>query len=189
MYGSSDFFSLNQLQEGQCNKVIWVYIMSQFMQPLIHRYNQDINSETTNIGKYCPVSAEALLFLLLENNYNYWVAELKRKNKSNKETAETTQMCTQKYTKGTQGGNGRSFGGWNDLAKIRFNEYVDIIEEFNKNKEKVIAYNKALERACAIEKTKEAKNNRTKKRKLGNMDTDNIPARCSLPPSMRKESV
>ena len=55
------------------------------MQPLIHRYNQDINSETTNIGKYCPVSAEALLFLLLENNYDYWVADLKNKNKSNKD--------------------------------------------------------------------------------------------------------
>ena len=54
------------------------------MQPLIHRYNQDINSETTNNDTYCLVSAEALLFLLLENNYDYWVADLKNKNKSNK---------------------------------------------------------------------------------------------------------
>ena len=153
-------------------------------------YHNLCYSETTDIGNYCLVAGKALLFLLSEDNYNYWVAELKRKNKSNKETAETTQMCTQKYTKGTQGGNGRSFGGWNDLAKIRFNEYVDIIEEFNKNKEKVEACNKALKKACEeLKKAKEAKNNRTKKRKLGNMETDFIPARYSLPSSMRKKSV
>ena len=101
MYGNPDFFLLEQLQEGRRNKVIWVYVVSQFMQPLIHRYNQDINSETTDIENYCPASGEALLFLLLENNYDYWVAEFKRKNKSNEETAVTKIMPTQKYTKGT----------------------------------------------------------------------------------------
>ena len=53
-----------------------------------------------------------------------------------------TQMPTQKFTGGTQGGNGRLFGGWKILAKVCFNEYVDIIEEFNKNEEKVEAYKK-----------------------------------------------
>ena len=159
------------------------------MQPLIHRYNQDINSETTNIDTYCPVSAEALLFLLLENNYDYWVAELKKKNKSNEDTAETTTMHTQKYTKGTQGGNGKSFGGWNNLAKIRFNEYVDIIEEFNKDEEKVEAYNKALKKACTQLKNEKAAKSKRTKRKLDRMETDNIPLKYSLPPGMRKESV
>ena len=134
--------------------------MSQFIQPLIHQYNQEISQETNNIENYCPVSGKALLFLLLENNYDYWVAALKKKNKSNEDTAETAQMHTQKYTKGTQGGNGKSFGGWNSLAKVRFNEYIDIIEEFNKKKEKVDSHNKALKKACAeLKKEKEAKNN------------------------------
>ena len=67
-------------------------------------------------------------------------------------------MSTQKYTKGTQGGNGRSFGGWNTVAKICFNEYVDIIEEVNKNEEKVNAYNKALKKACTeLKKAKAAR--------------------------------
>ena len=135
LYNSPDFFSLDQLQQRRRNKVIWVYVVSQFMQLLIYWYNQDIDLETANIESYCPVSGEALLFLLLENNYDYWVAKWKWKNKSNGAAVESTQMSTQKYTKGTQGGNGRSFGGWNNLAKIRFNEYVDIIEEVNKNQE------------------------------------------------------
>ena len=146
LYDSPDSFSLFQLQEGQDNKAIWVYIVSQFVQPLIYWYNQDSNPETVDIDNYCPVSGEALLFLLLENNYTYWVAEWKRKNKSNEETMELENMSTQKYTKGTQGGNGNSFGGWNYLAKIRFNEYVNIIEGVNKNEEKVNAYNKALKK-------------------------------------------
>ena len=62
LYNNQDFFSLDQLQDGRHNKVIWVYIVSQFMQPLIHRYNQDIHSETADIESYCPVAGEALLF-------------------------------------------------------------------------------------------------------------------------------
>ena len=85
LYDSPDFFSLVQLQEGRYNKIVWVYVVSQFMQPLIYRYNQDINSGTTDIESYCPVSGEALLFLLLENNYDYWVANLKKKYKSNED--------------------------------------------------------------------------------------------------------
>ena len=111
LYDSRNYFLLDQLQERERNKVIWVYVMSQFMQPLIYRYNQDINFETVDIENYCPVSGEALLCLLLKNIYDYLVANLKRKNKLNEETAETPHMPTQKYTKGTQGGNVRSFGG------------------------------------------------------------------------------
>ena len=108
LYDSPDFFSLVQLQEGQRNKVMGFIFLSQFMQPLIHQYNQKIDSETEN---YCPVLGEALLFILLENSYNYWAAELERKNKLTKETAKTTQMSTQKFTTCTQGGNSRPFGG------------------------------------------------------------------------------
>ena len=191
LYNNQDFFSLDQLQDGRHNKVIWVYIVSQFMQPLIHRYNQDINSETADIESYCPVAGEALLFLLLENNYDYWVAKWKWKNKLNKATRESTSMATQKYTKGTKGGNGRSFGGWNYVAKIRFNEYVNIIEDVNKNKEKVNAYNKALKKACTeLKKAKAAKNkSKNKKRKSGNMEANNIQLKFSLPPGMRQENV
>ena len=190
LYNNQDFFSLDQLQDGRHNKVIWVYIVSQFMQPLIHRYNQDINSETADIESYCPVAGEALLFLLLENNYDYWEAEWKWKNKSNEATRESISMATQKYTKGTKGGNGRSFGGWNYSAMIRFNEYVDIIEEVNKNEEQVQAYNKALKKACVeLKKEKASKNKSTRKRKSGNMETDNMQLKFSLPPGMKKASV
>ena len=191
LYDSPDFFSLVQLQEGRRNKVIWVYVVSQFMQPLIYRYNQDIIPETVDIENYCPVSGEALLFLLLENNYDYWVAEWKRKNKSNEVTMESANMSTQKYTKGTQGGNSRSFGGWNYVAKIRFNEYVNIIENVDKNEEKVNAYNKALKKACTeLKKAKAAKNkSKNKKRKSGNMEANNIQLKFSLPPGMRQENV
>ena len=99
-------------------------------------------------------------------------------------------MSTQKYTKGTQRGSGRFSGGWNYLARIRFNEYVDIIEEVNKNKDKVEAYNKALKKSCSeLKKAKAAKNYSSKKQKSGNMEATNISLKFSLPPGIRKESV
>ena len=78
-------------------------------------------------------------------------------------------LATQKYTKGTQGGNGRTFGGWNNLAKIRFNTYVDIIEESNKNTEKEKVHTKALLKKACVELniSKAAKRNGNKKRKSG----------------------
>ena len=99
-------------------------------------------------------------------------------------------MPTQKYTKGTQGGNGRSFGGWNNLAKTRFNKYVDIIEEVNKNEEKREAYNKALKKSCfELKKAKAAKNKSGKKRKSGDLESTNIPLKFSLPPGMKMMGV
>ena len=102
---------------------------------------------------------------------------------------ESANMSTQKYTKGAQGGNGRSFGGWNTVAKIRFNEYVNIIEEINKNEGKVNAYNKALKKACTQLKNARAAKSKRTKRKLDRTETDNIPLKYSLPPGMRQESV
>ena len=62
LYDSPDFFSLVQLQEGRRNKVIWVYVVSQFMQPLIYRYNQNINLETTNTENIVPFQVKHCYF-------------------------------------------------------------------------------------------------------------------------------
>ena len=56
-------------------------------------------------------------------------------------------LPTPKYS-GRTVANDRTHGGWKNAAKIRFNEYVDIIEDFNKNKDNVEAYNMALKNAC-----------------------------------------
>ena len=99
-------------------------------------------------------------------------------------------MSTQKFTTCTQGGNSRPFGGQNNLVRISFNEYVDIIEDFNKNAGIVEAYSKALKKVFAeLKKAKAAKNNRINKHNLGIMEADNIPLKYSLSPGMRKESV
>ena len=148
------------------------------MKPLIHRYSQDVNPGTTNLEIYCPVAGEALLFLLLENNFKVWAAESERKDKSEEEKEERTVA------------NGRTHGGWKSAAKIRFNEYVDIIEDFNKNKDNVEAYNMSLKNACIdLKAAKEARNKKRKKPNSVEDELDNTPMRYSLPPGMQMEGV
>ena len=65
---------------------------------------------------------------------------------------------------------GRIYGGCKHLAKIYFNKYVDIIKEFNKNKEKLEAYNKAWEKACS--ELKAVNYPQSKKHKLSIKETD-----------------
>ena len=154
------FFLLEQLQQGRRNKAVWVQVVSQFMKPLIHCYSQDVNPGTTNLEIYCPVAGEALLFLLLENNFKVWAAESERRDKSEEEKEEMAPLPTPKYS-GRTVANGRTHGGWKNAAKIRFNEYVDIIEDFNKNKENVETYNMKLKKA--YEDLKAAKEARKKK--------------------------
>ena len=112
------------------------------MKLLIHYYSQDVNSGTTILENYCPVAGEALLFLLLENNFKVQAAESERKDKSEEEKAAMAPLPTPKYS-GRTVANGRTHSGWGNVANICFNEYVDIIEDFNKNKDNVEAYKMA----------------------------------------------
>ena len=159
------------------------------MQPLVHRYGKDVHPETTNIEKYCPVAGEALLFLLLENNYDRWVAEYKRKDNSKEERQKMAPLPASKFS-GYMQGNGRICGRWKHSGKIRFNQYVDIINDFNKNKEQVESYNKALKKACKeLKEAKEGNNSQSKKRKLWLEDKDDTPLKYTLPPGMIMESI
>ena len=101
---------LGQLEHGRSNEVVWVKVVSQFMQPLVHCYGKDVHPETTNIEKYCPVAGEALLFLLLENNYDRWVAEYERKDNSKEEWQKMAALPASKFS-GCMQGNGRTCGG------------------------------------------------------------------------------
>ena len=79
------FFSLEQVQQGRNNKPIWIQIVSQFTKPLIYYFEKNVMPGKTNFEEYCPIAAEALMFLLLENNYTPWKAEYGRKDKSKEE--------------------------------------------------------------------------------------------------------
>ena len=84
---------------------------------------------------------------------------------------------------GTVVANGRAFGGWENSTKIRFNEYVDIVQKFNKKSEKVDAYNNALKKACneLIAKKKKTK---SKKRKSPTQEIDTTRLKFTLPAGM-----
>ena len=91
---------------------------------------------------------------------------------------------------GCMQGNGRTCGGWNHSGKIWFNQYVDIINDFNKNKEQLESYNKALKKACKeLKEAKEGTNSRSKRRKLWLEDRIDTPLKYTLPPGMTMETI
>ena len=93
------------------------------------------------------------------------------------------ELPAQKFS-GNVFGNGRGFGGWKSSAKVRFNQYVDTIEEFNKDASKVGAYNKALMKKCreliAINNPQKSK----KRKSCTQEETDTTELKFTLPPGM-----
>ena len=78
--------------------------------------------------------------------------------------------------------NGKTYGGWKNSANTSFNEYVDIIEEFNKYEEHVEAYNMALKKSN--KELKATKSGKRKKCNFGMEQINDTTHKFSLPPSM-----
>ena len=66
------------------------------------------------LQEWCPVAAEALLFLMLENSYEMWMEEAE---KDENDDSSPTKMA--KWTE--RRGSGRKFGGWGNDGIKRFN--------------------------------------------------------------------
>ena len=116
-------------------------------------------------------------------------SEYDRKDNSKEERKKMAALPAPKFSGCTEG-NGRTCGGWKHSGKIRFNEYVDIINEFNKNKEQLESYNKALKKACKdLKEAKEGNNSQSKKRKLWLEEQNDTPLKFTLPPGMIMETI
>ena len=74
------------------------------------------------LTKWCPVAAEALMFLMIENNYEVWMEEAEKD-----EDDDSSPTKTPKYTE--KRGTGRRFGGWGNDGIKRFNELYNEIQK------------------------------------------------------------
>ena len=108
---------------------------------MIIRFQQYIIPETREyltkkpLTKWCPVAAEALLFLMIENNYEVWMEEAEKD-----EDDDSSPTKTPKYTE--KRGTGRRFGGWGNDGIKRFNELYNEIQKHRRT----IPYGPALEK-------------------------------------------
>lgn len=115
------------------------------------------------------------------------ITKSERKDKPEEEKERIALLLAPKFSLRTAA-NGRTHNGWKNSAKICLNKYVNIIEDFNRNKKNIEAYNTALKNAC--KDLKAAKAAKIKKRKKSNSvveELDDTPLKYSLPPGMRME--
>ena len=96
------------------------------------------------LTKWCPIAAEALLFLMIENSYEMWMEEAEKEENDN---SSPTKVA--KYTE--KRGSGRRFGGWGNDGIKRFNVlYNDIQKQRRTSTSGSILEKKLMDKAGSI---------------------------------------
>ena len=159
-----EFITLEQVQQARDNKDSWVKIVSTFISGIIYRF-ATVEAENKNVSDYCPAGGEALLFLVLENNIERWIAEIKmmETEEDNAGAANSQQLVPEPVFSSKKTGNGKTFGWWSAAGIEQYNENMRAIAFVNKNETKMARYNTALRQAC--KERKEAKGKPRKRRR------------------------
>ena len=125
----------------------------------------------TKLSKWCPPSAEALLFVLLENNYDQWMWDRHL----------TEPMPTPLYTERAR--SGYKYQGWSQAGIDRYNKIMDHVELCRKNDAKEEAEDddyESLEMKLLREAKKVLKD--VKKRKCVHVQKEKEKRpKCSMP--------
>ena len=178
-----DFITLKQVKQCRNNKKAWVKIVSIFMSGIVHRY-AGIEAEKKDIESYCPAGGEAVVFLALENNFERWVAEIKRKDEETKNddgAAMLPPLPEPLFSKKSAVGNGKSYGGWSALGIERFNSIMREIKSYNENTVQLADYNKALKKAC---RERKEENESPRKRRRSTEERPKTKVKYCLPSGM-----
>ncbi len=106
------FPELNDIEKGREQETVWVNIMTLFIKYIIPEAKEHLAKRL--LREWCPVAAEALTFLMIENSYEMWMEEAEMD-----ENGEITPTKNARYTE--RRGSGRKFGGWGNDGIKRFN--------------------------------------------------------------------
>lgn len=106
------FPELSEIEKGREKETEWINMVIQFIKYVIPEAKEYIAKR--KLREWCPVAAEALLFLMLENSYELWMEEAEMDENS---SSSPTKMA--KWTE--RRGSGRKFGGWGNDGIKRFN--------------------------------------------------------------------
>ena len=150
------------------------------MNGIVHRY-PSVEAEKKDMESYCPAGGEALLFLVLENSFERWVAEIKRKDEETNDEATMLPPLPERVFSSKRVGNGKKYGGWSALGIDRFNSYMGNIESINENKVQLADYNEALKKAC---RKRKAENESPRKRRRSTEDGPKAKPEYCLPYGM-----
>ena len=118
------FPTLEDIQKVRTKPKTWCYIVTRFAKFVVPEARDYIASK--HFHEWCPISSEALLFVMIENSYDVWMEEATRTD----ESSDLTHRA--KWTE--RKGSGRKFGGWGNEGILRFNEIHAKIKRARENR-------------------------------------------------------
>ena len=134
--GSADTFAdLENVQKGRKDGKTWMDMIIKFLQYIIPETRMHITKKP--LTKWCPIAAEALLFLMIENSYEVWMEEAEKEENDNSSPTKVAK-CTEKR------GSGRRFGGWGNDGIKRFNDLYNDIQKQRRTNTSGLALEKML---------------------------------------------
>lgn len=161
------FPSLDDIMKVRQKTATWCHLVLKFIKYIIPETREYIL--TRPFQEWCPISAEALLFVILENSYDLWVEEALQCD------SEYSVNDLESHAKWTERkGTGRKFGGWCNDGIKRFNEIFDKIGKWRDNKKASLELQKKLEKGA-----KDLGMHKTK-RKYNEIEDGERP-RCDMP--------
>ena len=114
------FPDLEKIQKGRKDEKTWIDMIIKFLQYIIPETR--VYTTKKPLTKWCPIAAEALLFLMVENSYEVWMEEAEKEKNDNSSPTKRA-----KYTE--KRGSGRRFGGWGNDGIKRFNDLYNDIQK------------------------------------------------------------
>ena len=78
--GINKFPSLEDVQKVRTKPKTWCYIVTRFAKFIISEARDYIASK--HFHEWCPISTEALLFVVIENSYDVWMEEAPRSDEN-----------------------------------------------------------------------------------------------------------
>ena len=112
----SSFPALDKIEKGRESEKEWTLTVMEYIKCVVPESKDNIGKKI--LREWCPVAAEALMFLMPENGYEMWMEEAEM-DKNNTDDGSYILTKKTKYTE--KRGSGRKFGGWGNDGIKRFN--------------------------------------------------------------------
>ena len=158
--------------QGRNNETVWTWVMMIFLKKVVPHAMEAITK--TRLSEWCTPASEALLFVLIENNYDQWQALY----------ADKDSIPAARYT--DQAKSGYKYQGWSQRGIARYNEIMKQIEDGQAEDEEKEKLNpppknfQSMERKLLLEARKVLKDKKARTCVQVHKEMNKRP-RCSMP--------
>jgi hypothetical protein len=114
---------LDEIKQLRENRDAWLWMMTNFLTCAEPEMKKKVKHEPMH--QWCTIAVEAVVHVIVENNYELWEDEHKKAKDENHVLSKVAQ-CTNNAKSGAK------YAGWNDKGIDRYNDIHDAINKARK---------------------------------------------------------